>query len=672
MITSTRTTRCSWQYVTPFRNRVVLALSIERPFVLAAFAVSLCTAQSAMAQSAGRPVRVLLLYQQQAEAQPMREFTQQLRATLAGLGSPVEFYQESLDLERFEGRELSPSLVQYFAGKYRAFGIDVVVPVGARALKFAVDDLAGVLPRVPIVFALGSVPQVDTSALPANVTGRLSGPARFTPTLALARSLQPDAERIVIVGGTGPFDSASVSAALAAVEPLRDSLQVTVLQGLSLDGLLRELHQLSRQSIVLFANYRQDALGQLFEPVDVVGTLARASSAPMYVQLSHYIGGGAVGGSVLRFDDEGIQTGRLILRVLRRRPGAPMPPIESITKSFVADSRELRRWQISESRLPPGTVLLFQQPTLWVQYRAVVLLTLVVLAAQLLLIGNLLVERRRRKRTEVVLEKQRLQAEEARLQIAHMGRVALVGELAATISHELRQPLAAIRINAEAGAHLVANPSSDLEEASEIFQSIVSDDERAVEVIESIRRLVRKDEPIVTTVDLNQVCRDAVRLLQHDAASRGTRIEMSLAPEAPLVTGDAVQLQQVVLNLVVNGLDAAATSPTDRFVIVTTETSDNHVELQVHDSGPGLSADMQPHLFESFFSTKKAGLGLGLVIVRSIVERHSGQVRAENHELGGAVFFARLPRVAVDEPLKAPSNAGPTLRNGYASEAAIV
>ena len=623
-----------------------------------------------MAQSARRPVRVLLLYQQQAEAQPMREFTQQLRATLQGLDSPVEFYQESLDLERFEGRELSPSLVQYFAGKYRAFGIDVVVPVGARALKFAIDDLSRVLPRVPIVFALGSVPQVDTSALPANVTGRLSGPARFTPTLALARSLQPDAKRIVIVGGTGPFDSASVSAALAAVAPLRDSIQVTVLQGLSLDGLLRELHQLPRQSIVLFANYRQDALGQLFEPVDVVGTLARASSAPMYVQLSHYIGGGAVGGSVLRFDDEGAQTGRLILRVLRRRPGAPMPPIEPINKSFVADSRELRRWQISESRLPPGTVLLFQQPTLWVQYRAVVLLTVVVLAAQLLLIGNLLVERRRRKRTEVVLEKQRLQAEEARLQIAHMGRVALVGELAATISHELRQPLAAIRINAEAGAHLVANPSTDLGEASEIFQSIVADDERAVEVIESIRRLVRKDEPIVTTVDLNQVCRDAVRLLQHDAASRGTRIEMSLASQAPLVTGDAVQLQQVVLNLVLNGLDAAATSPTDRFVIVTTETSANHVELQVHDSGPGLSANLQPHLFESFFSTKKAGLGLGLVIVRSIVERHSGQVRAENHELGGAVFYARLPRAAVDEPLKAPANAGPTLRNSYASQPA--
>jgi len=649
----------------------VFTLSIERRFVLAASAYFLCAATNAIAQSARPPTRVLLLYQQQAEAQPMRDFTQQLRATLQTLDSPIEFYQESLDLERFEGRELSSSLVQYFAGKYRGFGIDVVVPVGARALKFAIDDLSQVLPRVPIVFALSSAPQVDTAALPANVTGRLSGPARFTPTLALARRLQPDAERIVVVGGTGPFDSASVSAALAAIAPLRDSIQLTVLQGQSFDGMLRELRHIPRRSIVLFANYRQDALGQLFEPVDVVGTLARAASAPMYVQLSHYIGEGALGGSVIRFDDEGTQTGRLILRVLRRRPGERMPPLESITKSFVVDARQLRRWEISENRLPHGTLLRFREPTLWEQHRAVVLLTVLVLSAQLLLIGNLLVERRRRKRTEIILETQRRQAEEARLQIAHMGRVALVGELAATISHELRQPLAAIRINAEAGAHLLANPSTDREEASEIFQSIVSDDERAVEVIESIRRLVRKDEPTVTTLDLNQICRDAVRLLQHDAASRGTRIEMSLASPAPLVTGDAVQLQQVVLNLVLNGLDAAAMSTGERFVIVTTETSTNHVELQVHDSGPGLPPSLQPHLFESFFSTKKAGLGLGLVIVRSIVERHSGQVRAENHELGGAVFSARLPRVMVEEPPGVRADSTPALTS-YSPQAAAV
>jgi len=234
-------------------------------------------------------------------------------------------------------------------------------------------------------------------------------------------------------------------------------------------------------------------------------------------------------------------------------------------------------------------------------------------------------------------------ADETRRQMAHMGRVALVGELAATISHELRQPLAAIRVNAEAGDLLLASTPRDMWEAREIFQSIVADDTRAVEVIEGVRKLLRNEDLVATTVNLNQICRDAARLLQHDALLRNTRLELSLSPEPPMVTGDPIQLQQVVLNLALNGLDSASTSTAERMIVVRTELLADHVELVVRDSGPGIPPHVQPHLFESFFSTKRGGLGLGLVIVRSIVERHNGRVRAENHPSGGAVFFVRLP-----------------------------
>jgi signal transduction histidine kinase len=235
------------------------------------------------------------------------------------------------------------------------------------------------------------------------------------------------------------------------------------------------------------------------------------------------------------------------------------------------------------------------------------------------------------------------QAEETRRQVAHMGRMALVGELAATISHELRQPLAAIRVNAEAGAQLLTRTPADTEEAREIFRNIVSDDARAVELIEGVRKLLRKEELVATTVDLNEICRDAVRLLEHDAVLRNTRLELSLAADPPMVAGDRVQLQQVVLNLALNGLEAASVSSTERSVVVRTELATDHADLVVHDSGPGIPTSVQPRLFESFFSTKTDGLGLGLVIVRSIVERHNGRVRGENHAGGGAVFSVRLP-----------------------------
>jgi signal transduction histidine kinase len=630
-----------------------------RAFIVTTFVLSLgAPAPSAAAQRAARPTRVLVLYQQLAETQPMLEFAQGLRTTITKeLGSPVEFYQEALDFDRFTGLEQSSPLADYLNDKYRGFGIDVVVPVGGRALKFAVDQLGRVLPNVAIVFALCAMPQTDPAALPANVTGRISPASRFAPTFEMARRLQPDAERIVVVGGAGASDSTSVAAVVGAAATLGDSLELTVLQGQPLDELLPRLRQIPPRSIVVFANYRLDGRGHAYEPLDIVGSIARAAAAPVYTQLASYLGEGVVGGSVVRFDDEAVRTGRLVVRVLRRRPGERMPPVELIANSFVADWRQLRRWGLSEARLPRGTEVLFREPTLWQRYRTVVLLTLGVIAAESLLLGSLLVERRRRKRAQLVAEEQQRRADETRRQVAHMGRVALVGELTATMSHELRQPLAAIRMNAEAGAKIVARDTGqfsdeDRENCGEIFSEIVADDVLASDIITRVRALVRREELPQQPVDLNEICRTSARLLQYDALNRHAEITLALDPSLPTIIGDPVQLQQVVLNLVVNALDASAAS-TNPHVVISTVARGEEVEVVVRDNGPGLTEDVQKHLFESFFTTKSHGLGLGLPVVQSIIERHHGRVRAENAEQGGAIFRVTVPRTR--SPRESPS-----------------
>jgi C4-dicarboxylate-specific signal transduction histidine kinase len=747
----------------PARPNSILAL---------AAALALLGSAGAIAQPP-RPTRILLLYQQQAEAPQMVEFTRRLRATIQNeLSSPVEFYQESLDLDRFSTVESVSRLSRYFEDKYRGFAIDAVVPIGGRALEFVSDHLSGVLAGAPVVFALAAVPQTNPSGLPPNVTGRIAIASRFEPTLSMALALQPDAGQVVVVGGASAADSQSVAAVNTAIADISDTIHVSFLQGLALDSLLVRLRSLPKRSIVILANFRRDGLGQVFDPVDIVGSISRASAAPMYTQLRSYIGEGVVGGFVTRFDDEGVRTARLVVRVLHRMPGEPMPPVEIVDNSFVADWRQLRRFGLSEARLPFGADVLFREPTAWERYRTAALATLGLIAAESLLIGLLLLERRRRKLSqelnravlaslsaqiaildrdgtiirvneawrdgarfgevethgaafvgwnyleecrraeargseeagkvrrgvEAVLERRewpfrheyrwsgpdehayeifvdRLQvseggaivthlditdrrvaerrAEETRRQVAHMGRLALVGELSATMSHELRQPLAAIRANAEAGARLLTLSPPDLREVREIFQSIVGDDKRAADVIEGVRKLLRKDEAFATTVDLNQVCQESVRLLQHEAELRQTRLELSLSAAHPTVAGDPVQLQQVLLNLMLNGLEAASTSTAERAVVIHTETNADGVEVTVHDSGPGLSASVHPRLFDPFFSTKTGGLGLGLVIVRSIVERHNGRVRAENHSLGGALFRVRLPAASAwhEEPV---------------------
>jgi signal transduction histidine kinase len=426
---------------------------------------------------------------------------------------------------------------------------------------------------------------------------------------------------------------------------------------MTLDELLPRLRQIPPRSIVVFANYRLDGRGHAYEPLDIVGSIAHAATAPMYTQLSSYLGEGVVGGSVLRFDDEAIRTGRLVVRVLRRRPSERMPPVELIANTFVADWRQLRRWGLSEARLPQGTELLFREPTLWQRYRTVVLLTVGVIGAELLLIGSLLVERRRRKRAQVVAEEQQRRADETRRQVAHMGRVALVGELTATMSHELRQPLAAIRMNAEAGAKIVARDTGQLSDedreiCGEIFSEIVADDALASDIITRVRALVRREELPHQPVDLNEICRTSVRLFQYDASTRRAEIILALDPKSPTVTGDPVQLQQVVLNLIINALDASAAS-TNPQVTISTVARGEEVEVAVRDNGPGLTENVRQHLFESFFTTKPHGLGLGLPIVHSIIERYHGRVRAENAEEGGAVFRVTMP--GTRSPRETPS-----------------
>jgi C4-dicarboxylate-specific signal transduction histidine kinase len=143
-------------------------------------------------------------------------------------------------------------------------------------------------------------------------------------------------------------------------------------------------------------------------------------------------------------------------------------------------------------------------------------------------------------------------------------------------------------------------------------------------------------------VDLNEVCQSSARLLQYDVLARGAEITLELDPHEPAVTGDPIQLQQVVVNLLANALDASAAS-TSPHVTISTAVRGEEVEVAVRDNGPGLTADVQSHLFESFFTTKPQGLGLGLPIVQSIVERHHGRVRAENADEGGAIFRVTMP-----------------------------
>jgi signal transduction histidine kinase len=229
-------------------------------------------------------------------------------------------------------------------------------------------------------------------------------------------------------------------------------------------------------------------------------------------------------------------------------------------------------------------------------------------------------------------------------EIAHLNRVGAVGELATSLAHELGQPLGAILTNAQAVRRLLTRESLDVKEIRESVNDIIADDQRAGEVIQRMRALLRKEETPRDAVDLNEIVRNVLRLVASDASLRHASVDHDLAPSVPPVIGDSVQLKQVVLNLVLNGLDAVADQPVgDRSVNVSTSILDGHVQLSVRDSGPGLGERDLARVFEPFYTTKTHGLGMGLPICRSIVEAHGGEIRAGNAPGGGAAFDCDFP-----------------------------
>src|SRR5215470_7356765 len=238
-----------------------------------------------------------------------------------------------------------------------------------------------------------------------------------------------------------------------------------------------------------------------------------------------------------------------------------------------------------------------------------------------------------------------LDAQRDRAELSHLSRVALMGEMSASIAHELNQPLAGILSNAAAGQRFIDRGDVDQREIRELLGDIIADSRRASDVVRGIRGMVKKEQLERRSVDLNEVVIDALRIASPDAVLRSCQLETSLDANLPVVDGDPVQLQQVLLNLVINAFDAMRdTAPSRRKVLIATQSNgDGAVRTSVRDHGIGISEEMRDRLFDPFFSTKTEGLGMGLAIVRSIVEAHGGTITAENLDDGGARFEFVLP-----------------------------
>src|SRR5215469_457770 len=243
----------------------------------------------------------------------------------------------------------------------------------------------------------------------------------------------------------------------------------------------------------------------------------------------------------------------------------------------------------------------------------------------------------------------RLEAEEEarrrREQVELLGRASLLGEIGASLAHELTQPLAAIMNNASAAMEYIKQGRLSAKQLQEILTDVMGDGSRALKIVRDVRNAIKKGTAIRGLINLNDVAKSVAHMLHPDAAANFCKVEMSLAPDLPAIEGDPTQIQQVLINLVSNAFDAMGETPASRRIvqITTNSNGDGTISVAVRDHGCGIAETARERLFEHFFTTKKEGLGMGLAIVHSIVKAHGGTIAAENAPGGGARFHFRLP-----------------------------
>jgi PAS domain S-box-containing protein len=237
--------------------------------------------------------------------------------------------------------------------------------------------------------------------------------------------------------------------------------------------------------------------------------------------------------------------------------------------------------------------------------------------------------------------------QKAQAELAHLSRVTTMGELMSSIAHEVNQPIGAVVTNGNAASRWLSQDPPNLDETREALDNIVRDATRASNVISRIRSLVRKSEPSMDPLDVNEIIRGVLIVLDTEIRGRGVRLQMELG-KVPEVVGDRVQLQQVALNLVINAIEALDNVEEPRVLKVRSSVDGDFVLVQVRDSGPGIDPRYMDEIFSPFFSTKREGLGMGLTISQSIVEAHGGRLWAESPK-PGATLNLRLPIVTANE-----------------------
>jgi signal transduction histidine kinase/ABC-type uncharacterized transport system substrate-binding protein len=558
---------------------------------------------------------------------------------------------ETLDLARVRDASYLSNLIHIFRHKYGDPKPQLIIPTDTPALRFLLEYGESLFPGIPILFLDADRQFVASQKLPPHVIG-ITAFLDIAGTLELALRVHPATQRIAVIIGAGPIDEAYERRARQVLQPSERGIEFLWLKGMPLNELTAAVHQLPRNSIVLYLVQLQDRNGKNYVPVNMLEILSQEANAPIYGLWDTLLGHGVVGGRMATIEKDGYRAGQMALRVLAGEKPATISVVDGRPNPPLFDGRELARWNIDEARLPAGSQVFYRQPVFWEEYRTWILSAGLLIGVQGLWILALLVSRSRLRRTQTSLKEEntlRRAAEAASLKqrrkLEKFSKERSLGVMATAIAHEINQPLIAIQNYVQAAKQRVSSGIDQPAKLTELLEKAGAQTGRVGDIIQRIRNLVTSDSSDLHPVMLQSIIDQAVQVMETETENSGCEVKFRLPEDLPPILADELQIQLVLINLLRNALSAVKNleNSADRIIrIQARRIGDRNVQVEVVDRGPGIPAERVAELFEPLSSDKGESMGMGLAICRLIIEAHGGRIRYEPNPSGGAILSFTL------------------------------
>lgn len=557
---------------------------------------------------------------------------------------PINILTEYLDLNRAVNDSYSSFIINMYNAKVEEISIDLLITAGPgindALLKFGNQKLLS-LPMINIDLEIPNRISVDDVSHGNGKEILLA--FKVEKTLQHAFELLPDHKDIFVISGVSGLDKFYASLIQRSKDDFEPAHTFTFISGLTLDSTLRFCRTIPPQSIIMVPSFLQDAGKISYSTPEVVEVISRNALAPVFLGVTDGgfdARGGGIGGYLFSYIKLGQEVGRVANASLTGKPMKDIVVSENDFYEYLYDWNELKRWHLEDSKVIPANSIFYNRKVSFFDlYKWYILGVLVFVVSQTLLILYLFKLNRRQKQINIKMQ----ETESMHRELIHTDRLSKMALMTASLSHELFQPLAAIRLTAQAGKQFILSEKLDRNKATQMFEHILEDESRATKLIRSVKNLMKSESTEKERISLNVLIQETVDLIRADAERNAITITLVFEDDPVFVIGDKIQLQQVLINFIRNAIAAMNSGDTERkrLDILLRRTKDE-VIVSVKDSGPGLEDTVMENLFKPFISTKKDGFGIGLALCKSLVEKHEGKIWAENVPEGGAIFAFSL------------------------------